>query len=435
MKNIYLKVDGIHCTGCEIKIKSALLKTNNIKDIEFLNGFIKIKYQEELNKDNIVKIITDLGYKTNVKYFNTDFKKIKSRKKITEFFLLFFLVLLILFLIDKVFKINIFNIVPKIDSNASYLIIFITGLVTSIHCVGMCGAINLFAVSGKDSKALRPILYNIGRITSYTITGAIVGLIGNVISINSKITGIIILISSILMILMALGMLEIIKFRIPKFISIRSKSKSSFVIGLLNGLMPCGPLQAMQIYALSTGSIIKGALSMFLFGVGTIPLMLLFGISANMFSSKGINIINKIAPMLLLVLSIFMLNRSLISFNVDVSKIFDNYKGYESSVLESNYQVIEFDLKYDGYEDIIIQKGIPVKMIINVSKDNLTICNEELKIKEFNIVKKLEVGKNIIEFTPNKKGTFIYTCWMDMIKNNIKVVDDINHFKEVKINE
>ena len=56
-------------------------------------------------------------------------------------------------------------------------------------------------------------------------------------------------------------------------------------------------------------------------------LMLLFGISANIFSNKGINIINKIAPMLLLVLSIFMLNRSLISFNIDVSKYLITIKG------------------------------------------------------------------------------------------------------------
>jgi sulfite exporter TauE/SafE len=296
----------------------------------------------------------------------------------------------------------------------------------------MCGAINLIAINGNGSKRiLRPILYNLGRIVSYTITGAVVGLIGNVISINNNITGIITLLSSILMILMALGMLEIIKFRIPKFISIRSKSRSSFVIGLLNGLMPCGPLQAMQIYALSTGSVLKGALSMLLFGIGTIPIMLFFGIAANMFSNKGINIINKIAPMLLLVLSIIMLNRSLLTLNIDALKIFDNYNGYESSIIENNYQVIEFDLNYNSYEDFVVQKDIPVKMIINVNENNLTICNQELKIKEFNIIKKLEIGKNIIEFTPNETGLYTYTCWMDMIKNNIKVVDDINHFKEV----
>ncbi|MBP5623054.1 MAG: sulfite exporter TauE/SafE family protein, partial [Thermoguttaceae bacterium] len=57
-----------------------------------------------------------------------------------------------------------------------------------------------------------------------------------------------------------------------------SSRRSSLVIGLLNGLMPCSPLQSMQIYALSTGSIIRGALSMLLFSLGTVPLMLGLGV-------------------------------------------------------------------------------------------------------------------------------------------------------------
>jgi len=55
-------------------------------------------------------------------------------------------------------------------------------------------------------------------------------------------------------------------------------NKGPFTVGLLNGLMPCGPLQAMQIYALSTGNPLKGALSMLLFSLGTVPLM--FGLGA-----------------------------------------------------------------------------------------------------------------------------------------------------------
>lgn len=52
-------------------------------------------------------------------------------------------------------------------------------------------------------------------------------------------------------------------------------------------------------------------------------------------------------------------------------------------------------------------------------------------ISYFGIKEKLEVRDNVIEFTPTKVGVFTYTCWMNMIKNNIKVVDDKNYFKEV----
>ena len=61
-----------------------------------------------------------------------------------------------------------------------------------------------------------------------------------------------------------------------------------FYIGLLNGLMPCGPLQAMQIYALGTGSFVMGAASMFFFSVGTVPLMFGFGVLSSILSKKSI---------------------------------------------------------------------------------------------------------------------------------------------------
>ena len=121
--------------------------------------------------------------------------------------------------------------------------LFITGLLTSIHCISMCGAINLIAVinNGRKRNLKNPILYNIGRVLSYTIIGGIVGFIGSVFTINNTISGFIILIASVLMFLMALNMLGIIKLKRIKFCNFKRGSHSAFVIGLLNGLMPCGP--------------------------------------------------------------------------------------------------------------------------------------------------------------------------------------------------
>ena len=69
------------------------------------------------------------------------------------------------------------------------------------------------------------------------------------------------------------------------------------------------------------------------------------------------------------------------------------------------------------------------KMIINVEKKYLTGCNNKLIIEEFGIKQELKVGQNIIEFTPTKEETITYTCWMNMIKNTIKVIDDEEYFK------
>ena len=74
------------------------------------------------------------------------------------------------------------------------------------------------------------------------------------------------------MMIMSLNMLGILSIKKIHFSKIASKSKNPFLIGLLNGLMPCGPLQAMQIYALSTGNLVSGSISMLIFGLGTLHL-------------------------------------------------------------------------------------------------------------------------------------------------------------------
>ena len=276
-------------------------------------------------------------------------------------------------------------------------------------------------------------MYNIGRVLSYTLIGGIVGLIGSVLQINNVFYGIIILLASILMFIMSLNMLGIIKIKRINLFRYKFTNQNPFIIGLLNGFMPCGPLQAMQLYAVTTGSFIKGAFSMFLFGLGTFPLMLLLGLIVNVFKGKVKLIINKFASTLILFLSIIMLNRGLLMLNIDLFKSFNNYSMFASAIIENNYQIIEIDLNYDNYKDIIVQKNIPVRMIIHVDKNTLTGCNNEIIIKEFNIKQQLHVGDNVIEFTPTKEGTFTYTCWMQMIKNTIKVIDDEKYFERKRI--
>ncbi|MBR1718660.1 MAG: sulfite exporter TauE/SafE family protein [Bacilli bacterium] len=426
----YVKIDGIHCEHCIDTITNELLKNKNIKNVVIKNNIAHITYEKNLPDKDIIDTIKKIDYFTKEEYITNSLKDIDNKIKLKEFAIILFLIIAVWFLINKMFGFNIFNVIPNIDSNITYGMLFVTGVLTSIHCISMCGAINLIAIiDSKNKNFKRPLLYNSGRVVSYTIIGGFAGLLGSVFKINELVSGIIIIIAALLMLLMSLNMLGVIDLRLKLGLNVRTKTRNPFIIGLLNGLMPCGPLQAMQVYALSTGSFIKGALSMFLFSLGTVPLMLSIGIIYNLIKGKRKILLNKIASILILILSIVMLNRGLLTLNIDITKPFNNYDNYKSSKLNDNYQIVEFDLSYNSYEDIIVQKGIPVKMIIHVDEKYLTGCNNELEIKDFNIVKKLKSGENIIEFTPNNVDTYTYTCWMNMIKNNIKVIDDINYFK------
>ena len=195
---------------------------------------------------------------------------------------------------------NIFNIFPTIESTVELPFLFVIGLLTSVHCIAMCGGINLTqsvnAAQKKEKTLKSNLLYNLGRVISYTVIGGIAGAVGSVLSFGGSFKGIVAIIAGAIMLLMALRMLGIfrslrkLRLPIPKKLAVGYakliRGRSSFFIGLLNGLIPCGPLQSMQIYALSTGSFLLGALSMLLFSLGTVPLMFGFGFISGKLNSK-----------------------------------------------------------------------------------------------------------------------------------------------------
>ena len=421
----------MHCARCKITLEKNLLKIKNIKEVEIASSSACLTYINTLNKKSIIDCVNKLGYYTKEEYITENKETLEQNIKLKEFIIILITIVIILTISYKILGFNIFNMIPTIDSKLTYGMLFITGLLTSFHCISMCGAINMVAVINQNTnKRLKsPIFYNLGRIISYTLLGAFTGLIGNIISISKTVMGIIIIMSAIIMFFMSLNMLGVLNLKNIKIPRTKLKVKSSFVIGLLNGIMPCGPLQAMQVYALSTSSPIKGALSMLIFGLGTVPLMLTTGIVLNITKGKTKVLLNKIASVLILILSITMLNRGLTSLEINIVTPSNNYTNYEKATIKKNYQVVKINLDYDNYKDILVQKDIPVKLIINVEKEKLTGCNNQLLINKFGIKKDLQEGENIIEFTPSKLGNYSYTCWMNMIKNNIKVIDNKKYFK------
>ena len=429
MKTKYVRIDGIHCKHCIEIITNELMKNKKIKEVKIKRNIAYISYDKKLSIEEIIDSINELDYFTKEEYISDNLKDVDTRIKAKEFLIIFAFIIFIYFLIKIIFGFSIFLMIPNIDEKTTYPMLVVIGLLTSIHCISMCGAINLLAVYDTKRNIKNSFLYNFGRVLSYTIIGAIVGLLGSLLKVNETINGIIVIISAIVMLIMSLSMLGIIPLISLKY-NYSNKSKSSFIIGLLNGLMPCGPLQAMEIYALSTGNVFTGALSMFLFGIGTVPLMFSLGFIYNLFKGKTKLLVNKISAILILLLSLVMFNRGLLSFNIDLFNKSSNYDEFISSVLHEDYQVVEIDLSIDHFEDIIVQKGVPVKLIINVEEKNLTTCNNWVMMRNFDVLQRLYVGKNEITFTPNEVGDYFYTCRMNMLKNRIKVIDDKDYFKE-----
>ncbi|MDF2535902.1 MAG: hypothetical protein K0R18_2061 [Bacillales bacterium] len=101
--------------------------------------------------------------------------------------------------------------------------------------------------------------------------------------------------------------------------------------------------------------------------------------------------------------------------------------------VEGDIQTVNSTFTAGGYQEITVQVGVPVKWTINVAPGELTNCNNEFIAPKYDLEVKLKEGKNIVEFTPTKTGTFPYSCWMGMIYSKINVVDSLAMGKTGKV--
>lgn len=177
------------------------------------------------------------------------------------------------------------------------------------HCIGMCGGIvvaysnlKVNPKSPKLSQAYSHLLYSLGRVLTYTLLGGIFGALGGVVLFSNSANGILLIVAGVAMILAGLSLMGKIKFLTlieHSFLSselyknsfrtlLGSKSRSSFfILGMLNGLLPCGFVYFFAIAAASTADPLYGALVMALFGLSTIPALFAMGFLASLASATS----------------------------------------------------------------------------------------------------------------------------------------------------
>jgi sulfite exporter TauE/SafE/copper chaperone CopZ len=337
---------------------------------------------------------------------------------------------------------------PQISQNMSYGLLFLVGLLTGLHCVSMCGG---FVVSystkgitqGKKPHELH-LAYGLGKTLSYTIIGAIFGLLGSIIAFTPLMRGIAGILAGLFLLLFGLKMLNIfpvlrkIQFKTPEFISKftngQKKSHSDpLTIGLLNGLMiACGPLQAIYIMAAGTGSMIEGAKLLFVFALGTLPVMLSFGYITSFIGAKATHKILKLSGAIVIVLGILMINNglALTGAGFDIGTTIGNDLKTTNDIAPSSqqplnvttdFQEIRMEVNRYGFvpSSFVLKKGVPVKWIINGKE--LTGCNNAIQVPSLGMEFKIKKGEQIIEFTPKEAGTIRWSCWMGMIKGSFIV--------------
>ncbi len=108
-------------------------------------------------------------------------------------------------------------------------------------------------------------------------------------------------------------------------------------------------------------------------------------------------------------------------------------KSFKTAKVNEDVQEIATELESYRYPALIVQKDISVKWTIVADAESLNSCNNEIIIPDFAISQPLNIGENVIEFTPTETGVIQYSCWMGMVNSTVAVVDDINNYDEAEI--
>ena len=245
------------CINCRNKIEKTLRSKNGVlkAKVDYVKGTADVEYNDEKTTEKKIKeAIEKLEYKV----FSS---KEKSSNEIVKSVGLLLIIVGLFYLLQISGLLNMMVPDRLAEAGMGYGMLFVVGLITSVHCVAMCGGIGLSqSLSQKGTQTfLRPLAYNLGRVCSYTVIGLVLGTVGSVIGGSSGLgaapllQGMIKIVAGVLMVIMGINMLGIFPWlrrftihppvAVARFIGEKSADASGpFFVGLLNGLMPCCPL-------------------------------------------------------------------------------------------------------------------------------------------------------------------------------------------------
>lgn len=335
------------------------------------------------------------------------------------------------------------------------------GLLTSFHCVAMCGAlVATYAVKdgsgGSISARLSPHLaYQSAKVLSYVFVGLVLGLVGAAFDL-AGIRGWVQLAAGLFMVLLGLNMLgrfpllRKLTLKAPAILTsalMRTRKKAQaeeksgtrnlatpITFGLLTGLMPCGPLQAAQLSAAATGSATAGAIAMLGFGLGTAPLMLAFGLGSGYLGSVFKKRMAVVAGVVIVVLGLVMFNRG--SMLVGSPVTFQSAKqivigstsapGGSPSVIVGDDGVAVVDLVIESTRfvpDVVeIPADRPVRLVVDRREDNS--CSDQIAVPQFGVLVDLAPNDvTEVDLPPMGEGSYTLTCGMGMMSGRIVAGD------------
>ncbi len=449
LKRVKLKIHGMHCASCEVLIER---KFKNVAGIEKVhvnhaNGKADLLCSCEPDLLKLNSLVKESGYQVSSwDERNNPAVAAKDKNTITDYLQIgwIFLVIVALYNILKQF-----DFLPDfgVSQQMSYGLIFLIGLVAAVSsCLAVAGGL-LLALAGKYNE-LNPgltgiqkfkthIYFNIGRVIGYAVFGALVGVLGSVLTLSPRANGYFMVIVSVVMLMLGFQLLHLFpglrRFspKMPKFIShkihdlsAKDNKSAPFTLGALTFFLPCGFTQALQLYVLASGDWKVGALTMLVFSLGTLPALLSISAISSFVKGTFQKYFLRFAGVLIVTLSIFNINNGLMlaGFNFNLASAFtlesSKDKGQDTSTVPivDGKQIVK--MKVSGYSYIpnkfTVVEGVPVEW--QIDGGGAAGCGRVIVMPSLGMSKYLSPqGITTITFTPTKTGTIPFNCSMGMM--------------------
>lgn len=328
---------------------------------------------------------------------------------------------------------------PKDGQPLSFALLFIAGTLTGFHCAGMCGALvvgyTVKAAAEGGSKYLTHLYYGVGKTLSYTVIGALFGALGAIVAFTPFMRGVAGLVAGVFLILFGLSTLRVFaplarfRLRTPGFImrwvgGALRRNSNPFVIGLLNGLMIiCGPLQAMYIMAAGTGDPVEGAKMLFVFGLGTLPLMMGFGFLASALSRQFAPKLVRASGLIVVALGVIMLNRgyAMVDGGTDLHAAMGHGIGSVPAGGGAAPRMVHMAIDRPGpvTEQPSLQVGLPVEWML--MGEGVASCGSRISFPTLRLQFPVQLGMSTIEFTPTQVGLLPWQCESGDIRGVFRV--------------
>ena len=305
-------VSGMTCRPCEDSILEALLPVRGVlnAEVSYWNATVQVTYDPEVvSEQSLRDVLEHTGYPPC---------DAASGGRKTE--LLTGAAALLLFLLIPHLALPA---IPQVQAGANLAFLFAVGLVTGTHCICMCGGILLSQTAPSDlreqhrSSGRAFALYQAGRLFASVLLGVLFGSIGVVFSYSIRLKSMIYTLCGAAILFIGLctwGIFPALRrvqaqlpavCRIPSDFRKRAKGRS-FLVGILNALLPCAASGTMWLYAAASGSALHGGIAMLVWCLGTVPVMGLFSWIGNFVPRKGAAWFQRLSMVLMLAMGLRM---------------------------------------------------------------------------------------------------------------------------------